>query len=131
MIMKPEKVMPKYDVMIIDDDIEQTKVLAMLLEYKGYKTNMVNDSTLAIPLIKQNLPKIIILDLMMPEIDGLKILKLLKESNETNKIPIIVYSGKAFDVDKKLAMNYGADAFITKPAKAQILLQKIEELAHA
>lgn len=129
--MKPEKKMPKYDVMIIDDDIEQTKVLSMLLEYKGYKTNMVNDSTLAIPLIKKNLPKIIILDLMMPEIDGLKILKILKDNKDTNKIPIIVYTGKAFDVDKKLALNYGADAFITKPAKAQILLQKIEELAHS
>jgi len=126
-----EKKMNKYDILIIDDDIEQTKVLSMLLEYKGYKTNMVNDSTLAMPIIKKNLPRIIILDLMMPEIDGLRLLKLLKDNDETNKIPIIVYSGKAFDVDKKLALNYGADAFITKPAKAQLILQKIEELAQA
>ncbi len=120
--------MKDYDILIIDDDKEQTKILSMLFEYKGYKTNSLSDSTLAVSMIEKDLPKVIILDLMMPEVDGLKILKILKTNQHTKNIRIIVYTGKAFDVDKKLAFNYGADAFITKPAKAQTLLQTVKEL---
>ena len=128
-ILNAEKQMAVYDVLIIDDDPEQSKILSMLLEYKGYKTHMINKSSMAIPIIEKDLPRVIILDLMMPEVDGLKILKLLKTNKETSGIRIIIYTGKAYDVDKKLAMNYGADAFITKPAKAEILLQKVDELS--
>jgi DNA-binding response OmpR family regulator len=116
------------DILIIDDDDKLTEILSALLQYNGFQVHAINDSSIAFSTIKALHPKIIILDLMMPEIDGLKILKSIKDDPELGDIKIIVYSGKAFEVDKKLAMQYGADEFLTKPAKAKILLEKIHHL---
>lgn len=116
------------DILIIDDDEKLTEILSTLLEFKGFKVEKINDSTIAYSFIRSKMPKIIILDLMMPEVDGLRLLKTIKEDPEMKKIKVIVYSGKAFDVDKRLAMTYGADAFLNKPAKAKILLEKINSL---
>lgn len=118
----------KMDILIIDDDEKLTEILSTLLEYNGFKVHAINDSTIAFSTIKAFHPKIIILDLMMPEIDGLKILKSIKDDDDLKDIKVIVYSGKAFDVDKKLALQYGADVFLTKPAKAKILLEHVNHL---
>ncbi|GAB4168145.1 MAG: hypothetical protein Kow00108_01080 [Calditrichia bacterium] len=123
--------MEAYDIVIIDDDIKLTEILSTLLTLNGYSVKSINDSTLALSYIKKYMPKVVILDLMMPEIDGLKILKSIKDSPELSNVRVLIYSGKAFDVDKRLAISYGADLFLTKPTKAQDILNHIAELIHS
>lgn len=119
------------DILIIDDDEKLTEILTTLLQWNGFSVEAVNDSTIALNRVRTLKPRIIILDLMMPETDGLRLLKAVKDDPELKDIQVIVYSGKAFDVDRKLAINYGAAEFLTKPAKAKELLEKIQRLYHA
>ena len=70
----------------------------------------------------------IILDLMLPEMDGYKVCSLLKADTRYNKIPIIMFTARAQESDEKLGFEVGADAYITKPFEAEILLGKIKEL---
>lgn len=78
--------------------------------------------------VKKEKPDLVILDLMLPKMDGYKVCGLLKADKRYNKIPIIMFTAKAQEEDMKLGKEVGADAYITKPFEPQVLLKKIKEL---
>ena len=79
---------------------------------------------------KEN-PGLIILDLMLPKIDGYKVCRMLKFDEKYKKIPIIIYTARAQEVDEKLGYEVGADAYMTKPFDPKKLLAKIKELLNS
>ena len=117
-----------YDICIIDDNFEQANILNVLIEYYGFKSTFFTNSETAYQHISKSKPKLIILDLMMPDIDGLKLCRMIKQNPETADVKVIIYSGKVFDVDRRRAMDLGADLFITKPARSKVLLDSIKSL---
>ena len=117
-----------YDILIVEDNVEQANLTKMLMEEYGYSANYVTDSTEAHQTIVNDQPRIVILDLMMPELDGLRLCQKIKNSEQTAHTKIIIYSGKMYDSDRRKALDLGADAFFIKPTRANTLIEKIKEL---
>ena len=118
----------KYDVLIVEDNLEQAHLTKLLIEEYGLKAQYLTDSSKALRAIQKDKPAIVILDLMMPELDGLRLCRQIKNSPDTRKTRVIIYSGKMYDSDRRKAMQLGADAFFIKPTRANMLITKIKEL---
>jgi len=115
------------DILVIDDNQHQLDFLTHLLEANGYKTATLQQSPDAFKTVTSLKPRLILLDILMPKMDGFSVLKKIRHSEETKDIPVIIYSGKNYDVDKKRAFELGANAFIEKPAKGDELLDEIKK----
>lgn len=119
-----------YDILIVEDNAEQASLTKMLMEEYGFRAHYVTKSTEAFKTIQSDKPGVVILDLMMPELDGLRLCKKIKSSPMLDKTKIIIYSGKMYDSDRRKAIELGADAFFIKPTRANMLITKIRELLH-
>lgn len=117
-----------FDILVIDDNQEQATIIKLLIEEYGFNAQFITDSRQAFDKIKKDKPRLVILDLMMPEVDGLRLCKMIKENPETADTRIIVYSGKLYESDRRKALALGADLFLTKPSRAYILLDAIKNL---
>lgn len=116
------------DVLVIDDNDLQLEYLDHLLQAHGYAVYTTNDSKNAITIIKSVKPRLIILDIMMPEVDGFTILKKIRDDVDLKSIPVIVFTSKIFAVDKKKALFLGADSFIAKPVKGSVIIEEIKKI---
>ena len=118
----------KYDILIIEDNEELANLIQLLLKQNGFRSKFITDSTRAFEKIRKEKPTIVILDLIMPVIDGLRLCGKIKSTKETENTKVIIYTGKKYESDRRKAMNLGADAFIIKPTRAHLLLNKVKEL---
>jgi CheY-like chemotaxis protein len=118
----------KFDIYIVDDNFDQANILKLLIEHYGYKTTFTTNSEDAYQGIIKTQPKLVILDLMMPDLDGFKLCRMIKENPKTSYIKVIIYSGKLYESDRRTAIRSGADIFLTKPTRSQILLDSIKSL---
>ncbi|OGX52298.1 MAG: hypothetical protein A3G37_03440 [Omnitrophica WOR_2 bacterium RIFCSPLOWO2_12_FULL_46_30] len=98
------------------------------LEANGYEISLAHDGQQALEAARKEKPDLIILDLMLPKMDGYKVCGLLKKDARYAGIPIIIFSAKAQEDNIKLCQEMGADAYIVKPFEPQVLLDKIREL---
>ena len=114
------------DIVVIDDNEHQLNFLEEFLKRNGYTTRIIEDSREALSEIQAVHPRLIILDVLMPGVDGFTILKGLKSAKSMASIPVIVYSGKTYEVDKRRALSLGADIFLPKPIKGSELLNAIK-----
>ncbi len=103
-------------------------MISKALRYKGYEVITANDGQEGLDKAKTEKPDLIVLDLMLPRINGYKVCGLLKKDTRYAKIPVILFSAKANAEDIELGKKVGADAYITKPYERDALLSKIEEL---
>lgn len=101
-----------YKVLIADDEAEIRDVLRLYLEQDGYKVVEAADGMEAMEKIRMEQPDLAILDIMMPGLDGYRVLRNIRQNNN---IPVIMLSAKDADSDKVLGLNLGADDYITKP----------------
>jgi DNA-binding response OmpR family regulator len=120
--------MPK-KIVYIEDDLEMTYLIKMILERKGYEIISTNDGMEGFEVIEREKPDLVLLDLMMPNIDGWDIYHQLKSNENTNQIPVIVISAKAQPIDKVLGIQIAkVNNYISKPFKPQELLESIESI---
>lgn len=117
-----------FDILVVDDNLEQANIIKLLIEQYGFKAQFTTDSEVAYQKILKDRPRLVILDLMMPEIDGLRLCKMIKENPHTADTRVIIYSGKLYESDRRKALALGADLFLTKPTRAYILLDAIKNL---
>lgn len=120
--------MDKKKILLVDDEKDLVETVTMRLEHAGYTVMPAYDGVQALDQVKKDRPDLIILDIMLPKMDGYKVCGLLKRDVRYAKIPIIMFTGKAHESDAKLAREVGSDAYIVKPFESQVLLGKIEEL---
>jgi DNA-binding response OmpR family regulator len=114
-------------ILIIEDDPLNLKTLQHSLTPQ-YQVITANDGKLGLSLAKSEKPNLIILDLMLPNLDGLHITRLLKFDNKYQHIPIIILTAKTHNKEKEEGKNVGADLYITKPYDLNELLTNIKEL---
>jgi DNA-binding response OmpR family regulator len=120
--------MPK-KIVYIEDDLEMTYLIKIILEKKGYEIISTNDGREGFEIIERERPDLVLLDLMMPNIDGWDIYHQLQSNENTNQIPVIVISAKAQPIDKVLGLQVAkVDNYISKPFKPQELLESIESI---
>jgi DNA-binding response OmpR family regulator len=120
--------MAKNKILFVDDEPELVDMVKMRLEANDYKVIPAYDGQEALEKAKKESPDLIILDLMLPKMDGYKVCGLLKKDARFAKIPIIIFTARAQQEDMKLGEEVGANAYITKPFEPQVLLAKIKEL---
>lgn len=117
--------MTKPLVLLIDDEVAYAKVIGEALKKHGFEVIIAGNAGEALEIFQQTKPSLILLDVMMPEIDGLTLLKWLREHSEQEDLPIHVVSAKAQEADKQAALKAGANGFIAKPFSLDELLQTV------
>jgi DNA-binding response OmpR family regulator len=115
-------------ILLVDDEPELVKAIEIRLKAADYEVLAAYDGQEGLDKAKKEKPDLIILDLMLPKMDGYKVCGLLKADTRYNKIPIIMFTARAQESDKKMGEEVGVDAYITKPFEHQVLLKKIKEL---
>jgi two-component system, OmpR family, alkaline phosphatase synthesis response regulator PhoP len=118
----------KKKILLVEDEKDMAYAVALQLESKGYEVITASDGREGLDKARAKKPNLIILDLMLPKIDGYKVCRMLKFDNKYKDIPIILFTARAQDADKKTGKEVGADAYITKPFEPSVLLDKIREL---
>jgi DNA-binding response OmpR family regulator len=119
--------MPK-KILVIDDERQMVDMLKMRLEANNYEVLAAYDGRAGLEKAKSEKPDLIILDLMLPGMDGYKVSGLLKADTRYSGIPVIMFTARARESDREMGKTAGADAYITKPFEPQALLGKIREL---
>jgi DNA-binding response OmpR family regulator len=118
--------MEKKKILVVDDDKDFGLIAKLNLEDLGkYKVRVETKSSEAVSAVKEFKPDVIILDMMMPEVSGIEICKLLKEKEKFASIPVIMLSGKKEESDKVAGLDTGADDYIVKPFQLKELDARI------
>jgi len=120
--------MDKKRILVVDDEGELVKAIQIRLGQAGYESLVAYDGQEGLAKAQKEKPDLIILDLMLPKMDGYKVCGMLKNDTRYKKIPIIMLTARAQDTDEKTGLEVGADAYITKPYKHEAVLAKIKEL---
>lgn len=112
-------------ILMVDDDKLVTDLLEKLLKADGYQTVTVNDSAKALEVAQKELPDLVLLDLMMPQPDGFRVCRMLREQPEFKKLPIIIVTALDDSDSRAVAFGAGANDYLTKPFHPDELSEKI------
>jgi DNA-binding response OmpR family regulator len=114
-------------IVYVEDDRDMVELVTTILNKRGFKIIGVTDSTKALTVIKKEKPAMILLDLMLPVIDGWEIYQKLKKNQDTKSIPVIIITAKTETIDRILGLKIAkADGYICKPFRLQELIESIE-----
>ncbi len=115
-------------ILIVDDEQDLVEVVKFRLKANGYDVIVAYNGKDGLEKARTQNPALIILDLMLPEIDGYKICRMLKFDKKYKHIPIIIFTARAQEDDKKMGEQTGADAYVTKPFEPDKLISIINEM---
>jgi CheY-like chemotaxis protein len=118
----------KKKILIVDDDVVGIAILAKAFEEMGFAILKGHNGQEALTMVKNNKVDLIILDQLMPKMDGIKACALIKADKRFRHIPVIMFTASANESDKKLAQEVGADAYCNKPLNLPVLSRKIKDL---
>jgi DNA-binding response OmpR family regulator len=120
--------MPPKTVLIVDDELSILVPLQFLMEKEGYRAKLAQSGKEAIEKITAICPDLVLLDIMLPDLDGYEIYQMIRQRAEWESIRIIFLTAKNRDTDMARGLAMGADAYITKPFSNNQLIEKIREL---
>ncbi len=119
---------PKATILIADDDPAILELVRLALETQGYQVLTASSGVETVRTTLTHKPDLIILDILMPEMDGYEVMRLLKSSEETNNIPIIVLTAYASEAGALVSWMEGADGYLAKPFNPDELLMLVERV---
>ena len=120
---------PKKTVIIVEDEPDAAEMFAEMMRVSGYRVVKIFSSTPAIGIITAENPDVVILDVMMPDISGLEVLRFMRREPKLENIPVILVSAKSMPSDIKIGMDAGASRYLTKPVSFLELKKAVDELA--
>ena len=118
----------KPKILVVDDEPEAVELVEFNLKQAGFDVVTAADGNEALKKAKAGAPALIVLDLMIPEVDGLEVCKQLRRDEATSAIPIIMLTAKAAEVDRVVGLELGADDYVTKPFSPRELNLRIKKL---
>ncbi|MCL2760321.1 MAG: response regulator transcription factor [Desulfuromonadales bacterium] len=113
---------------IIEDEMDLAEIISFNLEKEGWRTFIAPDGKSGFDLVTKELPDIVILDLMLPEMSGIEVCKTLKRKDITASIPIIMVTAKGEEIDRVVGFEVGADDYLVKPFSTRELLLRINAI---
>src|SRR5689334_8323202 len=113
-------------ILIVDDDLDSLKLIGLMLQRHGYEVVAANSGTQALAKATNDHPNLIILDVMMPDMDGYEVCRRLRANNDTRPIPIIMFTTKTLVDDKVTGFEAGADDYLTKPTHPAELASRVK-----
>jgi DNA-binding response OmpR family regulator len=117
-----------WSVLIVDDEPMTRNLLRMMLSYAGYRIYEAEDGLDALEKIRQYTPDIVILDVMMPNMDGIDVCKQIRQDKSTAELPVIMLSAYTQPTAVEAGLAAGADKYLTKPIARKVLLEHVEAL---
>ena len=120
--------MSKPSVLVVEDDRSHADVLRYNLEQAGYEVTIAHDGMDGLRRAQLKVPDVVILDLMLPEIDGIEVCRRLRASAATQNVLVLMLTAKAEETDEVVGFAVGADDYVTKPFKVKALLERIKAL---
>ena len=120
--------MPEPSVLVVDDDPVIRRLLELAFELEGFQVFTANDGVEGLDAARSHHPSVIVLDIMMPRMDGLKVTGELKADDATKAIPVLLLSAKANSRDIAIGMKVGADDYVTKPCDPNELVSRARAL---
>jgi adenylate cyclase len=118
----------KKTILVVDDEVEFRILLRARLEANGYAVIEAEDGAVGLDKARKMNPDLILLDVMLPKMDGYKVARLLKFDEKYRNIPIILLTARSQQSDRETGMMVGGDAYLTKPYKAEELLEMVAKL---
>lgn len=113
-------------ILVVDDEEPIQELLRFNLEKEGYRVCVAKDGPEALGLVEKDQPDLIVLDIMLPGMDGLEVCRRLRGMNKFREIPIIMLTAKGEEIDKVLGLELGADDYLTKPFSPRELIARIK-----
>jgi len=118
----------KKKILVVEDEESLLKLQSILLTIRGYTVEGVMDGQAALEVVETMNPDLILLDIMLPKIDGFEVCRQVKANEATRHIPVIMLTAKKSMEDRVMGEQPGADMYITKPYKASIVIETIQRL---
>ena len=115
-------------ILIVEDDPKSMTLTRDLLKISGYETIQAFDGQQGVEMAKSAHPDLILMDIMMPKMDGYAACSAIKADKSTSKIPVIMLTAVGYDLNRKLAMQFGAQGYLTKPYSRKDLIDAIGPL---
>jgi two-component system alkaline phosphatase synthesis response regulator PhoP len=115
-------------VLVVDDEVYILHILDFILGAENYDVITATNGEQALEKVREEKPDLVVLDIMMPKLDGYETCKALKGNPETKNIPVILLSAKGRNVDQKVGFEVGADDYITKPFSPRKLVERINAI---
>ena len=115
-------------VLIVDDEKNIAEAVKYNLEKEGFRTVVAHDGSNALTVTRRELPDLVLLDWMLPEVDGLDVCRLLKQDTKTRHIPIVMLTVRSEETDKVLGLEMGADDYVTKPFSMRELVARVKAI---
>jgi two-component system, OmpR family, phosphate regulon response regulator PhoB len=119
---------PIRTVLVVEDEPAISHLVALHLEQTGYEAIVAADGTRALELMAKKPPSLVLLDIMLPDIDGLEILRRLRSDEKTARLPVILLTARAEEGDRVLGLEIGADDYVVKPFSPRELMLRVEKL---
>lgn len=116
------------EILIVEDSLTQAQQLKFILEKKGYKVALANDGVQALKYVEQNMPNLVVTDILMPEMDGYELCQKIKEDERLQHIPVILLTALSDPTDVIKGLKVRADNFITKPYNEKFLISRIQHM---
>ena len=117
----------KKRIICIEDEPETTNLVQLILSREGYEVLGADGGEEGLAMVREQLPDLVLLDLMMPDMDGWQVYQLLKEDERTRDIPVIVVTAKVQSIDKVLGLQVAkVDDYITKPFRPEELSERVK-----
>jgi two-component system, OmpR family, alkaline phosphatase synthesis response regulator PhoP len=117
--------MQKERILVVEDDDDIAELVKYNLEKEGYRTTVVSNGELALKKVRTDPPSLVVLDLMLPGIDGLTVCREMRADPATRNIPILMLTAKSSEADVVAGLEVGADDYVTKPFSPRVLLARV------
>lgn len=115
-------------ILVVDDEPDALEVLGFKLQEAGFTPVFAQDGARAVTLARDERPALVVLDLMLPAIDGLEVCRILRKDPGTSAIPILMLTARASEMDRVIGLELGADDYVTKPFSPREVLVRIKKL---
>lgn len=120
--------MPENFLLIVEDEIEIAELIEFHAKRDGFKTKIVHSGKTALEVIPRDRPDLVILDLMLPDVDGLEVLRRIRRAEDSSNTPVLIVSAKGDESDVVAGIEIGADDYVTKPFSPRILMARLKNL---
>lgn len=120
--------MSRQSVLVVEDEEDIMEVIRFNLEKEGYEVHQALSGEKALQVIENNLPSLVLLDLMLPGINGLDLCRIFKQNDRTKAVPVIMLTAKSEDADIVAGLEMGAEDYITKPFSPRVLVARVRTI---
>ncbi len=115
-------------ILVVDDEEDLVELMTFNLERSGFKTHTAFNGKDALEIARNEIPDLVVLDLMLPDVDGLEVYRQLQRDEKTAKIPVIMLTAKADEVDRVVGLELGADDYVTKPFSPREVVLRVKAI---